>query len=42
MRTGEHPYTGEVVIQGNRIKQIIPRLVAQREQPDAGRRRDRD
>ena len=40
--TGEYPYTGEVLIQGNRIKQVTrgsSRLGSQQPKP---RRRDRD
>ena len=40
--TGEYPYTGEVLVQGNRIKQVLARLLAARpKKPDAGWR-DRD
>ena len=40
--TGEYPYTGEVLVQGNRIKQITARLLALRLDLDVVERRHRD
>ena len=46
--SGEYPYTGEVAVQGNRIRQVTKRLVApdarvgRRRRPDGHRRHGRD